>query len=63
MFELCQVVMWENRKRSMAGEAGFSGSITVLLDAGTGRAATTVNRYSSWRPGNFSDIGEAVQGG
>ena len=44
MFELCQVLMWENRKRLMAGEVGFSGSMMVLLDAGMGRAAMTVKQ-------------------
>ena len=44
MFELCQVLLWENRKKSVAGEAGFLGSMTVLLDARIGRAATTVEQ-------------------
>ena len=42
MSELCPVLLWENRKKLVAGEAGFLGSVTVLLDAGIGRAAPTV---------------------
>ena len=38
------MLLWENRKMSVAGEAGFLGSMTVLLDAGMGRAETTVKQ-------------------
>ena len=47
MFELCQVLLPENREKSVAGEAGFLGSMTVLPDAGIGRAATTVKQIIS----------------
>ncbi len=54
MFELCQVLLWENRKKSVAGEAGFLGSMTVLLDAGMGRAATTVKQMMNLLTWTFS---------
>ena len=34
------VVMWENRKWSMAEAAGFLGSVTVLLNAGVNDSNT-----------------------